>query len=49
MPYATPAPLLEVDLNPGRPPILHTDTPAVRLTERTRHRRSHRRRRRVEG
>ncbi|MFK0019962.1 TauD/TfdA family dioxygenase [Streptomyces sp. NPDC090798] len=27
MPYATPASLLEVDLHPGRPPILHTDTP----------------------
>ena len=27
MPYTTPAPLPEVDLHPGGPPILHTDTP----------------------
>ena len=27
MPYPIPASLLEVDLHPGKPPILHTDTP----------------------
>ncbi|MFF3326485.1 TauD/TfdA family dioxygenase [Streptomyces sp. NPDC002889] len=27
MPYPTPASLLEVDLHPGKPPILHTGTP----------------------